>query len=270
MFLLNPVALDLGFVNITWYALFIMSGVGLALWFAIRQGKKVNIDQEFMIDLVTFGLPISIIGARIYYVVFNLDYYLANPVKIVMINEGGIAIHGAIFSAFIWGYFFSKKKGHNFLDVADIGAMGFMIAQALGRWGNFMNQEAYGGVVSRSFLEGLKLPEFIIEGMYIRGEYHHPTFLYESIWNIVGFLVIYFVISKRDWIKKGDIALLYFIYYSIGRFFTEWLRTMGDPQDALRFLGLPVAQLVSVLLIIGGIVLLVLKRKYKVGETNEV
>ncbi|MDE5977691.1 MAG: prolipoprotein diacylglyceryl transferase [Turicibacter sp.] len=229
---LNRVFLQLGPITIYWYAVFIMTGVALGLFLAVREGKKMGIKAEFFYDLVTYGLPISIIGARIYYVAFSWDYYSAHLGDIIKIWQGGIAIHGAIISAFLFGYFFCKKRQVSFLAIADIAATSFIIAQAIGRWGNFMNQEAHGGVVAgatldvqREFLQSLFIPDFIINNMYINGAYYHPTFLYESLWNIIGFLLIIFVIRKLPKLLVGEIAAFYAIWYSIGRYLVEGMRT---------------------------------------------
>ncbi len=229
---LNRVFLQLGPITIYWYAILIMSGVALGLFLAIREGKRVGINSEFFYDLVTYGLPISIIGARIYYVSFTWDYYSAHPEDIIKIWQGGIAIHGAIIAAFIFGYFFCKKRKVSVWLVADIASASFIIAQAIGRWGNFMNQEAHGGVVpgatldaQREFLQSLFIPDFIVNNMYINGAYYHPTFLYESLWNIVGFLIIFFVLRKLSKLLVGEIAAFYAIWYSIGRYIVEGMRT---------------------------------------------
>lgn len=229
---LNRVFLQLGPITIYWYALFIMSGVALGLYLAIREGKRMGIKPDFFYDLVTYGLPISIIGARIYYVLFSWDYYSAHPEDIIKIWQGGIAIHGAIIASFIFGYFFCKKRNILLWLITDIAAVSFLIAQAIGRWGNFMNQEAHGDIVpgatldaQREFLQSLFIPDFIVNNMYIDGAYYHPTFLYESLWNFIGFLIAIFVLRKLSQILVGEIAAFYAIWYSLGRYFVEGMRT---------------------------------------------
>ncbi len=229
---LNRVFLQLGPITIYWYAVFIMSGVALGLYLAIREGKRMGIKPDFFYDLVTYGLPISIIGARIYYVLFSWDYYSAHPEDIIKIWQGGIAIHGAIIASFIFGYFFCKKRNILLWLITDIAAVSFLIAQAIGRWGNFMNQEAHGDIVpgatldaQREFLQSLFIPDFIVNNMCIDGAYYHPTFLYESLWNFIGFLIAIFVLRKLSQILVGEIAAFYAIWYSLGRYFVEGMRT---------------------------------------------
>lgn len=229
---LNRVFLRLGPITIYWYAVFIMSGVALGLYLAIREGKRMGIKPDFFYDLVTYGLPISIIGARIYYVLFSWDYYSAHPEDIIKIWQGGIAIHGAIIASFIFGYFFCKKRNTLLWLITDIAAVSFLIAQAIGRWGNFMNQEAHGDVVpgvtldvQREFLQSLFIPDFIVNNMYIDGAYYHPTFLYESLWNFIGFLIAIFILRKLNQILVGEIAAFYAMWYSLGRYFVEGMRT---------------------------------------------
>ena len=253
---LNRVFLQLGPITIYWYAVFIMSGVALGLFLAIREGKKMGINSEFFYDLVTYGLPISIIGARIYYVAFSWDYYSSHPEDIIKIWQGGIAIHGAIIAAFIFGYFFCKKRKVSFWLVADIASVSFIIAQAIGRWGNFMNQEAHGGAVSEAFIS--KFPNFIQQGMLINGTYYHPTFLYESIWNLIVFGILIFILYKKK-NQHGVVLGSYMVLYSMGRFFIEGLRT-----DSLIFFGLRTAQIISLIgIVIGGIIIFISNKNSK-------
>lgn len=260
---LNRVFLQLGPITIYWYAVFIMSGVALGLFLAIREGKKMGINSEFFYDLVTYGLPISIIGARIYYVAFSWDYYSSHPEDIIKIWQGGIAIHGAIIAAFIFGYFFCKKRKVSFWLVADIASASFIIAQAIGRWGNFMNQEAHGGVVpganldaQREFLQSLFIPDFIVNNMYINGAYYHPTFLYESLWNVVGFLIIIFILRKLPKLLVGEIAAFYAIWYSSGRYMVEAMRT-----DSLMLTeSIRMAQFISMVTIVLVLIVVVYRR----------
>ena len=263
---LNRVFLQLGPITIYWYAVFIMSGVALGLFLAIREGKKMGINSEFFYDLVTYGLPISIIGARIYYVAFSWDYYSSHPEDIIKIWQGGIAIHGAIIAAFIFGYFFCKKRKVSFWLVADIASVSFIIAQAIGRWGNFMNQEAHGGVVpgatldaQREFLQSLFIPDFIVNNMYINEAYYHPTFLYESLWNMVGFLFIVFVLRNLPKLLVGEIAAFYAVWYSIGRYMVEGMRT-----DSLMLTeSIRMAQFISITTIVLVLILVIYRRLAK-------
>ena len=254
---LNRVFLQLGPITIYWYAVFIMSGVALGLFLAIREGKKMGINSEFFYDLVTYGLPISIIGARIYYVAFSWDYYSSHPEDIIKIWQGGIAIHGAIIAAFIFGYFFCKKRKVSFWLVADIASVSFIIAQAIGRWGNFMNREAHGAVTDTFLKMGLRDASGVVT-------YYHPTFLYESVWNLIGFIGLHFFSKKRKF--DGEVFLAYVAWYGLGRVWIEGLRT-----DSLYLFstGIRVSQLVAAVsfLAAAGILAWVLVKKKPARES---
>lgn len=253
---LNRVFLELGPFTIYWYGVLIATGAMLGLWMAVRESDKLGLPKDIFIDLLLYALPIAIICARAYYVTFEWSYYSEHPEDIIKIWHGGIAIHGALLGGFATGYFFSKKRGVSFFQMADIAAPSILIGQIIGRWGNFMNQEAHGGVVSREFLEKLHLPTFIIDQMYIDGEYYHPTFLYESLWNVVGLLLIIFLLRPKNLIR-GEIFFSYVIWYSVGRFFIEGMRT-----DSLMFYDvMRMAQFISIILIAISIICIVYRRK---------
>ncbi len=253
---LNPVAVEIGPFSIRWYGIIIVLGIIIAYLIAVREGKRRGLADDLFADLLLWGIPVSIVSARLYYVIFQWDYYSIHPEKIIAIWEGGIAIHGALIGAVITAVVFCRKRNVSFWKVADIAAPGIIIAQAIGRWGNFMNQEAHGGEVTRRFLEGLFLPDFIINQMYINGAYYHPTFLYESLWNVLGFILL--LLLRRLPVKRGEIFLSYVIWYSIGRFFIEGLRT-----DSLYLFGTGIrtAQLVSVLAAVVAVILIIIRRK---------
>lgn len=260
---LNRVAFEFGPITANWYGLIIMTGVIIGLWIANREARRKNLPDETITNLVLWALPISIVSARIYYVLFKWDYYSQNMSEIIKIWEGGIAIHGALIGAVATAIIYAKRKNLSFWMIADVVAPSLILAQAIGRWGNFMNQEAHGEEVSRSFLEGLKLPDFIINQMYIDGQYYHPTFLYESLWNVIGFVILIFLRKAR--LKTGELFLSYVIWYSIGRFFIEGMRT-----DSLMLTEtLRMAQVISILLIVLAIGLLLYRRvtNPKISET---
>lgn len=172
-------------------------------------------NKDILSDYFFGLLIIGIIGARIWYVIFMWDeLYASNPIEIIMFRHGGLAIQGGIITGLIFSWWYFKKHNIDFLVAGDAIMPGVLIAQALGRWGNFFNQEAYGSAVSLDFLQSLHLPQFIIDGMYINGTYYHPTFLYESVANVIGFFVIYFVIRKIQ-TKQGEQFFSYFIWYGI-------------------------------------------------------
>ncbi|MGG1686775.1 prolipoprotein diacylglyceryl transferase [Pseudalkalibacillus sp. NRS-1564] len=252
---LDRVALELGPISIYWYGIIIAFGAYLGLLLAMRETKRQGLPKETFVDLILWAVPIAIISARIYYVIFQWSYYKDNPGDIFAIWEGGIAIHGALIGSVITAIIFTRKRGLSFWKIADIAAPSIILGQAIGRWGNFMNQEAHGGPVTRAFLENLMLPDFIINQMYIDGTYYHPTFLYESLWNIAG--VVLLVILQRTGVKRGEVFLTYVTWYSIGRLYIEGLRT-----DSLMLTeSLRVAQVISVVLIIVSIALIIYRRK---------
>ena len=253
---IDPIAFELGPFTVRWYGLIIVTGIILAYFLAQKEAVKRGFDEDFIGDLLLWAVPISIISARIYYVVMKWDFYSQNPGRIIQIWEGGIAIHGALIGAIITAYVFCKKRGVSFLKLADIAAPSILLGQIIGRWGNFVNQEAFGGPVTRDFLEGLFLPNWIIEQMYIDelGTYVHPTFLYESLWNVVAFIILIFA-RKLNW-RRGEMFFFYLIWYSIGRFYIEGMRT-----DSLYLVGdLRSAQVVSILGIVIGISAIIYRR----------
>ena len=253
----NPIAFNLFGIDIMWYAIIIVSAIVLVSWLASKEAVKVGLREDDVVDLMLWALPISIVGARLYYVLFELDYYIENPGQILAIRSGGLAIYGGLIAGGLVIYFFTRHRFISTWKFLDVAAPSVILAQGIGRWGNFMNHEAYGEVVSRNFLESLHLPKFIIENMYIDGEYRQPTFLYESVWSVLGFVVLILLRRKPNFLKEGEVALVYVIWYSLGRFFIEGMRTdslwIGD---VIR-----VSQMLSGLLFIGAMGLLIYRRK---------
>ena len=251
---MNPVAFTLFGLEIRWYGILISLGMLLGLLIASYTCKVRKVNYDNIIDGLIIAIPVGIIGARLYYVFFNLPYYLDNPSEIINIRNGGLAIHGGIIFGVLAAYIFCRVKKYHFLSLLDVAAPSIILAQALGRWGNFFNMEAHGGPVSESFIS--HFPQFIQKGMFIQGTYYHPTFLYESIWNIIVFGILMYMVHKVK--TKGVIFFTYFGLYSIGRFFIEGLRT-----DSLMFFGLRTAQFVSLIGIIIWIVYLIYVYKLK-------
>ncbi|MGZ9586943.1 prolipoprotein diacylglyceryl transferase [Paenibacillus marinisediminis] len=230
--LLDPIAFKIGPLSVYWYGLILGLGALAGLLLAIQRGKRFGLSSDFFIDILLVGFPSALIGARAYYVAFKWDDYKDNLLDIFAIWEGGIAIYGALIGAVIGAFIYLRIKGYSFWRIADICAPSLLLGQAIGRWGNFVNQEAYGGPVSESFLrDTLNLPDFIVNQMNVNGIFHHPTFLYESIWNIVG-VVLLIVISRLPKVRSGEVFMSYLIWYSVGRFFIEGLRT-----DSLAYQG---------------------------------
>jgi phosphatidylglycerol---prolipoprotein diacylglyceryl transferase len=217
----------------------------------------LGLHPDTFIDLLVWAIPIAIICARAYYVIFEWDnYYADHPGDIIKVWNGGIAIHGALIGSVLTTIVFAKIKGLPFWKLVDIAAPSIILGQAIGRWGNFVNQEAHGGEVSRTFLENLMLPDFIINQMYINGAYYHPTFLYESLWSFAGLILLLVLRRKASSLRRGELFLAYVVWYSIGRFFVEGLRTDSLMLGPLRF-----AQVISIVLIIGALVLFFYRRK---------
>ncbi|AVC42303.1 prolipoprotein diacylglyceryl transferase [Enterococcus gallinarum] len=255
--LVNRVAFELFGLPIYWYAIIIVSGVIIAMWLSTREAVRVGLKPDDVTDFMLIGLPVSIIGARLYYILFDLQYYIDDPSQIFNIRSGGIAIYGALIAGGIWLYFFCQRNFISPWTFLDIAAPSVLLAQGIGRWGNFMNHEAFGAEVSRSFLESLHIPKFIIDNMYIDEAYRQPTFLYESVWNVIGFIVLIFLRKKTGLLKEGEVFLSYLIWYGFGRFFIEGMRT-----DSLYLFGdIRVSQALSALLFFGAIGLLIWRRK---------
>lgn len=252
---MNRVLLDLGFIKIYWYSVTMFLGVFLGIIIAYIEIKRKKINLTDFENLAFYAIIFGFLGARLYYVLFNLDYYISSPIEILKVWNGGLAIHGGIIGAIVTIYIYCKKKKLDFPLMVDILVPALMIGQVIGRWGNFFNSEAHGGIVTRSFLESLHLPNFIINGMFINGNYYHPTFLYESCLNLIGFGIIMFL----RYYKKTKITFItgfYLVWYSVIRFFIESLRT-----DSLMLGNLRMAQVISVILFIIGLFIMILSRK---------
>lgn len=253
---LNRVAFELGPITVYWYGILIGIGVVLGYLMATRESVKRELPKDTFGDLLIWLILFGILGARIYYVIFRWDDFADNPAKVFAIWEGGIAIHGAIIAGIITIYVFSKKRGISFWKLLDIAAPSVLLGQAIGRWGNFMNQEVYGGPIAEHQVETFYkiLPDFIMNQMYINDPihglaYYHPTFLYESIWNLLGVAVLIYL--RRVNLRQGEIFFSYLIWYSIGRFVIEGMRLDNLMiGDVIR-----TAQLISIVLIVVAIVL---------------
>ncbi|SHJ14409.1 phosphatidylglycerol:prolipoprotein diacylglycerol transferase [Geosporobacter subterraneus DSM 17957] len=230
---MNPVAFEIFGLSIRWYGILISLGMILGAFVAMRRAKKENISEERILDLVLVAIPAAIIGARLYYVIFNWEYYGGDLLRILNTREGGLAIHGGVIAGITAGYFFCKYHKLSFRKLADICAPSIILGQAIGRWGNYINQEAFGR------------PTNLPWGIMVDGIKVHPTFLYESIWNFA----VLFLLLRYDARKKfeGELLVLYGVLYSVGRFFIEGLRT-----DSLMVGPFRTAQVISILIILGG------------------
>lgn len=250
--MINPVAFYIGSVPIYWYGIIIATAFIVGIFLACRRAEQVGIDYDHIINMVILIIPAAIVGARLYYVIFSWENYAANPIEVFAVWHGGLAIHGGLIGGILAGYLYIRKAKLPMWQVADVCAPSVILGQAIGRWGNFINQEAYGGPVSESFMA--HFPGFIQNQMYINGQYHHPTFLYESLWNLAVFGFLYLYWNKKSF--NGEVAFLYLGLYSVGRFFIEGMRT-----DSLMLGPFRVAQLVSLILIIISVVAIIYGRK---------
>ncbi|MEZ7591600.1 prolipoprotein diacylglyceryl transferase [Streptococcus sp. 27098_8_186] len=251
---MNPVALQLGPISIRWYAICIVSGLILAVYLSMKEAPRKKIDPDAIIDFILIAFPLAIVGARLYYVIFEWGYYSQHLGEIFAIWNGGIAIYGGLLTGALVLYLFSRRRLIEPIDFLDIAAPSVMIAQSIGRWGNFFNQEAYGAAVkSLNYL-----PSFIRDQMYIDGSYRQPTFLYESIWNLLGFLLILILRRKPQFLRQGEVTAFYLIWYGFGRMIIEGMRT-----DSLMFAGLRVSQWLSMILILVGLAIILYQRRKK-------
>lgn len=256
-FEVNRVAFSIGGMNIYWYGVCIAVGLCLALLFAFRHGVEFGVDADAMVDVILIGVIMGIISARAYYVAMAPFEY-ESIWDMIAIRDGGLAIYGGIIGGFLFGGLACKWRGVPVLPMFDLTAMGFLIGQCCGRWGNFFNQEAFGcnttlpwGMYSettRSYLMGstVTAPNGVVIDPNLPV---HPTFLYESIWCLVGFILLFRYIKKRKF--NGDITLRYLIWYGAGRFWIEALRT--DSLMLVPSIGLRVSQLVAGLAVLAGL-----------------
>jgi phosphatidylglycerol:prolipoprotein diacylglycerol transferase len=250
---------------VRWYGVLIVGGAMLAGWLSARRAERRGFDPEHIWNLLLLGMVLGIAGARAYYVIFEWEKFAGRP-WLEIINPagggGGLAIHGALIGAITAALIYTRRHKLPFVQFLDICMPGFLLAQAVGRWGNFFNQEAYGRPTNLPFGVTIdqehRLPPFNDMQTYPPGQLFHATFLYESLWNLTGVgLLLLLERRLRGWLRTGDIALFYAIYYGIGRLWIEGLRTDslctngvgGSCADALR-----AAQVVSLLLIVGGLV----------------
>ena len=249
-------SINIGSITIKLYSLCILLGVIIAYIVIMKEAKRKQIDNDIMFNIIFYGILAGIIGARLYYVIFNFEFYRYHLDEIIKIWHGGLAIHGGIIGGFIVVYLYSKKKNISLLKLTDIILPGVLIAQAFGRWGNFFNQEAYGMSVSKELLQNLLIPNFIIEGMHINGLYYLPTFYFESIFCVLGFILI--LILRRKINFNGFSTAFYLIWYGLLRFIIEYFRT-----DSLMLFNIKVAMMVSAIMILIGIIIIIRNRKNK-------
>lgn len=249
---MNPVAFTIFGIPIAWYGILISTGVLVGTLIGLKEAKRRGLDEEVLLDFLLWVVPLSLIGARLYYVIFEWDTYRANPITALNFRLGGLAIHGGIITAVIVAIVFTRVRKIDFWLLGDICAPSLILGQAIGRWGNYVNQEAHGG------------PTDLPWGIMVDGVKVHPTFLYESIWNLLVFFFLrWYARNKQK--EQGEVFLLYIILYSFIRYFIEGLRT-----DSLMVGNLMVAQLVSLAgVVIGSIYFGIRRKKYKSKLENK-
>ena len=264
----NPVAFTVFGKDIYWYGIIIAAGFLLAVFYMLARAKDFGITQDDVLDMILWAVPIGVICARLYYCIFYWELYADDPISILYIWEGGLAIYGGIIGACIAVVIYSRKKKQNFSLLMDTASMSIVFGQIMGRWGNFFNREAFGDYTNNLFAMQLpvsavraneitqKMWDHVVTVNGVEYIQVHPTFLYESLWN-VGVLLFLFWFRKR---KKfnGEVFLMYLIGYGLGRIWIEGLRT---DQLLLPVVGLPVSQLLSGCLVVGCTILVVWKRK---------
>ena len=267
-FEINRVAFSIGGLNIYWYGVLIAVGIVLAMAFALRHGVEFGIDGDAMVDVIVVGVALGILSARVYYVAMAPFQY-DSIWEMLAIRDGGLAIYGGVIGAIVFGGLACKWRKVPVLPMFDVTAMGFLIGQCIGRWGNFFNQEAFGcnttlpwgmySAATEAYLRGSTVT--VPNGVTIDPTMPvHPTFLYESIWCLVGFIALRLYMKKRRF--NGDIALLYAIWYGLGRFWIEGLRT--DSLLLVPSMGLRASQLVAAVAVVGGLIAeVILTRKYR-------
>ncbi|WP_026895183.1 prolipoprotein diacylglyceryl transferase [Clostridiisalibacter paucivorans] len=242
---MEPVAFEIFGISIRWYGILISLGLLLGAILAIKECKRIGFNEEKLIDLLLFAVPAAIIGARLYYVIFSWEYYRWDFMKIINIRGGGLAIHGGIIASVLTAIIFCKIKKIDFWLIADITAPSIILGQAIGRWGNFINKEAYG------------TPTDLPWAILVDGQRVHPTFLYESLWNLlIFFFLIWYRKNKKQF--NGEVFLLYLSLYSVGRFFIEGLRI-----DSLMLGPLRVAQVISLIIILLSTAIFIYKKRVK-------
>ena len=245
---MDRVAFTLFGIDIMWYGILIAIGMVIAVSIALREAKRLGILEDDILNLAMIAIPCGLIGARAYYVIFNWSYYAGNISEILNFRGGGLAIHGGLIGGILAGFIYAKVKKLSFFKLADCVVLGVPLAQAIGRWGNFLNKEAHGG------------PTDLPWGIMVDGVKVHPTLLYESIWDVWVFILFFLFRKKQKY--EGQSLVNYMILYSIGRFFIEGLRT-----DSLMLGPLRMAQVISLVFIIVGIVLnYILSRKSKIAN----
>ncbi len=253
-----PYSFNLFGLEIYFYGVIIALGFIFAALCCAKRAKEFGLSSDELYELVIWLIPTCIIGARLYYVLFKLDYFIANPDKIFALRDGGLAIYGGIIAGIIVGIIWCRAKKIRVFAVADLTAFGLLIGQSVGRWGNFINREAFGAQTEIFCRMGLTVPGF--ETLYV-----HPTFLYESLWNILGLIVLHIWSKKGKRKYDGQVFWLYILWYGLGRAWIEGLRS-----DSL-YIGstdIRVSQLLAIVSAVVSLVILIINARKQHGPED--
>ena len=248
-------------LNIRFYSICVLLAVIAVAFFTEKEAHRLGIKKEFVFNMLFWAFIFGILGARIYYVIFNFQEYIKDPIEIIKIWNGGLAIHGGLLAGVVTCYLYCKKYNVRPLRMCDLIAVPLLLGQAIGRWGNFFNQEAHGAATTVAELKSLFIPQFIIDGMQIDGVYYFPTFFIESMVCLIAFIILC-IVRRGKYLKVGSMTASYLMIYGVLRFFIEIERT-----DALMIAGFKMAQIVSVAMFIVGLVLMMyISRKPKFDD----
>lgn len=248
---MNRYIFTIGNFKLEWYSALIIVGAMIGISMVLKEAKRYKYSTDYIFNMLFWAIIFGIMGARVYYVLFNLELYNSfwDACKIW---EGGLAIHGGLIAGILVILLYSKKYNVRAIRIFDFLAPAMILAQAIGRWGNFFNMEAHGPATTLAHLQSLHIPEFIINGMKINDTYYTPTFLYESIWCLIGFIIL-LIVRRLKITKVGQPFAVYLMWYGLGRFIIESMRT-----DSLMLGGFKVAQIISVLMILFGLIIIMI------------
>lgn len=228
-FVPNPVAFSVGLITVRWYGIFIVAGIISGLAVTKQLAKKFNFSADQVYDLAFYVIIFSLLGARIFSIFLDFNYYINNPFQMLAVWNGGLAIHGGIIGGALTIYFYAKKKNQNFWSWIDVAAPGLALGQAIGRFGNYFNQEIFGWPTSLPW--GIPIELANRPAQFTDSIYFHPTFLYEAILNLINFAILLILFKTRiEKLKAGTLALIYLINYSAIRILMEQLRTDSVPE----------------------------------------
>ena len=237
-------------LNIRFYSICILLAVIAVTFFTEKEAHRLGVKKDFIFNMLFWSFVFGILGARLYYVVFNVQEYIKDPIEIIKIWNGGLAIHGGLLAGVLTSYLYCKKYNVRPLRMCDLIVVPLLLGQAIGRWGNFFNQEAHGAATTVAKLQSIFVPQFVIDGMQIDGVYYFPTFWFESIVCFIAFIILC-IVRRSKYTKVGSMTASYLMIYGVLRFFIEIERT-----DALMIAGFKMAQIVSIIMFIIGLVLM--------------